>query len=197
MDIRQKNTLLVTAILAGLMSLPLTWMTIHNARVQSEGGVNIRLGFISAHDHNAELKFGGGMNDRGGMNAHIEMFGAPYSAMSFDVTGLNGHVTMFFNAPLWFVICVAIGANVLQLMQHSRLFTVPTFAAWGTALIGIVWTSAPIGLTLVTGKATPGIGWLPAMYCAAAPIVCLSVLTRSVNDAAHADAAPNGGPIAG
>lgn len=156
MDIRQKNTLLVTAILAGLMSLPLTWMTIHNAQFQF-----------------------------GGMNGLNQMFGNELPAMSFDVTGLNGHVTMLIKAPLWFVVCVAIGAGVLQLIQHSRMFAVPMFAARGAAVIGLVWTMVPIVPAMLTGKGTPGIGWLLAMYCAAVPVVCLAVPSHPVKDAAN------------
>lgn len=154
MDIRQKNTLLVTAILAGLVSLPLTWMTIHNPQLQLGGG----------------------------MNGLTEMFGTP---ISFDVTGLNGHVTMLIKAPLWFVVCVAMGASVLQLMQNSKVFAVPTIVAMFAAVIGMVWTAAPIVPALVTGKGTPGIGWLLAMYCAAVPLACLAVPSHPVNDDAN------------
>lgn len=156
MDIRQKNTLLVTAIIAGMMSLPMTWMTIHNA----------------------QFLFG----VRNGLN---QMFGEGLPGISVDVTGLNGHVTMLIKAPLWFVVCVAIGSSVLQLIQHSRVFAVPTFSAWGAAVFGLVWTMAPIVPAMLTGKVTPGIGWLLAMYCAAVPLVCLAVRSDPVNDAAN------------
>jgi len=142
MNPKQKNTLLAAGIVSGLVSLPMTWMTIRNAEMQIEGG------------------FG-------------NLFNSALQGMTFDVTGLNGHVTMLFKTPLWFVVVVAIAANVLQLMRSSDAFAIPKFALWIVAVAAAVWITIPIVMALFSGKATLGIGWFLGLFCAAAPLVCL------------------------
>ena len=149
MNPKQKNTLLAAGILSGLISLPMTWMTIRNAEMQIEGG------------------FG-------------NLFNSAFQGMTFDVTGLNGHVTMLFKTPLWFVIGVAIAANVIQLMRSSNAFAIPRIALWIVAVVAAVWITIPIVLALSSGKATLGIGWFLGLFCAAAPLVCLFVPETTV-----------------
>ena len=144
MNLKQKNTLLAAGIISGLLSLPMTWMTIRNAEVQIEGG------------------FG-------------SLFNSAFQGMTFDVTGLNGHVTMLFKTPLWFVIGVAIAANVIQIMRSSNAFAIPKIALWIVAVGSAVWITIPILLALSSGKATLGIGWFLGVFCAAAPLICLFV----------------------
>ena len=134
MNLKQKNTLLAAGIISGLLSLPMTWMTIRNAEVQIEGG------------------FG-------------SLFNSAFQGMTFDVTGLNGHVTMLFKTPLWFVIGVAIAANVIQIMRSSNAFAIPKIALWIVAVGSAVWITIPILLALSSGKATLGIGWFLGVFC--------------------------------
>ncbi len=133
MNLKQKNTLLAAGIISGLLSLPMTWMTIRNAEVQIEGG------------------FG-------------SLFNSAFQGMTFDVTGLNGHVTMLFKTPLWFVIGVAIAANVIQIMRSSNAFAIPKIALWIVAVGSAVWITIPILLALSSGKATLGIGWFLGVF---------------------------------
>jgi len=144
MNPKQKNTLLAAGIVSGLVSLPMTWMTIRNAEMQIEGG------------------FG-------------NLFNSAFQGMTFDVTGLNGHVTLLFKTPLWFVVGVAIAANVLQLMRSSDTFAIPKIALWIVAIGAAIWITIPILMALSSGKATLGIGWFLGLFCAAAPLVCLFV----------------------
>jgi len=53
------------------------------------------------------------------------MFNSAFGGMTIDVTGLNGHVTFLFKTPIWFIVCVAIAANALQLMGNSKTFAIP------------------------------------------------------------------------
>jgi len=147
----QKNTALATAIVAAILSLPLTWMTIRNAQIQ--GG------------------FG--------------MFNSP-GGMTLDVTALNGHVTFLFKTPLWFVVCVAIAANVLQLMAGSRAFAIPKIAQWATAIIATAWIGLVVVLIIPSGKATLGIGAMLGLLSAVIPIACL--LMMSPNSEKHISA---------
>ena len=144
MNTKQKNTLLAAGIVSGLVSLPMTWMTIRNAEMQIEGGLG-------------------------------DLFNSAFQGMTFDVTGLNGHVTMLFKTPLWFVVGVAIAANVIQLMKSSNAFAIPRIALWIVAVAAAVWITIPILLALSSGKATLGIGWFLGVCCAAAPLICLFV----------------------
>jgi hypothetical protein len=144
MNPKQKNTLLAAGIVSGVVSLPMTWMTIRNAEMQIEGG------------------FG-------------NLFNSAFQGMTFDVTGLNGHVTMLFKTPLWFVIGLAIAANAIQLMRSSNVFAIPRIALWIVGVVAAIWITIPIILALSSGKATLGIGWFLGLFCASAPLICLFV----------------------
>ena len=144
MDPKLKNTLLAAGIVSGVVSLPLTWMTIRNADMRIEGELG-------------------------------NVFNSMFQGMTFDVTGLNGHVTLLFNTPLWFVIGVAIAANVIQLMRASNWFAIPRIALWIVAVVAALWITIPILLVMSTGKATLGLGWFLGLFSAAAPLVCLFV----------------------
>ena len=149
----QKNTVLVFAIVAGLASLPLTWMTIRAA--QFEGGV------------------GGILN-------------AALGGMTLDVTGLNGHVTFLVETPIWLIVAVAIGANVLQLMRHSAMFAIPAWAEWLTALVATAWVSVAVFIAWFSDQATLGVGTLLGLFCAMAPLLCLAISTPAQEAKPHA-----------
>ena len=139
---KQKKTLLISAILAGVLSIPMTWLSVRQASVSFAGG------------------FGG-------------MMPSGFAAMSMNVTGINGSVNLLFSAPIWFVVFVAIAANVLQLLRNSNSVEIPKLAEWITAIVAVVWTTLPIILVLGSGRITPALGWLLGMYCAITPLACL------------------------
>ncbi|GIX01047.1 MAG: hypothetical protein KatS3mg111_4379 [Pirellulaceae bacterium] len=141
----QKNTALVCGIVAAVLSLPLTWMTIQNAQIQ--GG------------------FGNMFNSLGGM--------------TINVTGLNGHLTFLIKTPIWFIVCVAISANVLQLMASSQSFAIPKVAQWATAIVATLWVGLAVLIAIGSGKATLGIGALLGFASAVIPVVCLFLTSRS------------------
>jgi len=143
MNPKQKNTLLAAGIVSGLMSLPMTWMTIPTAEMQIEGGG--------------------------------DLFNSAFQGMTFDITGLNGHVTLLLKTPLWFVVGIAIALNVLQLMRSSDAFAIPKSALWIVAIGAAIWITIPMIMVLSSGEATLGIGWFLGLCCAAAPLVCLFV----------------------
>ncbi len=149
MNPKQKNTLLAAGIVSGLMSLPMTWMTIRNADVKINGG------------------FG-------------DLLDSAFQGMTFDVTGLNGHVTLLFKTPLWFIVAIAIAANALQLMRSSDVFAIPKSALRIVVIGATIWVILPIINVLLTGDATLGIGALLGLSCAAAPLVCLFVTDTKV-----------------
>ncbi len=142
----QKNTALAFAIVAALISLPLTWMTIR-----------------------ATPQIQGGLGDLG------ELFGAMLGEMTVNVTGLSGHLTFPFKTPIWLIVAVAIAANVLQLMRNSKVFAIPRFAEWVAALVAIAWIGLAVTLALFSGKATIGVGSLLGLASAVIPILCLAI----------------------
>lgn len=139
---KQKNTALVAAILAGLLSLPLTWFTIRNA----------------------EISFNGPM---------AGMFNSAMMGMTLSVNGFNGRVSFLFTTPIWLLVFVSIGASILQLMRNSKAFEIPQIAEWITAVIGVVWMSVPILITMTSGKVGIGIGWILGLACAIVPLYFL------------------------
>ena len=139
---QQKNTALFVAIVCGVISLPLTWMTIRGATVQGPFG-----------------------------NA----FNAAFGGMSINVTGFNGHVTVLFKTPIWFIVCVAISGSGLQLMRNSTMFAIPRFAEWLVAIVALVWVGLAVFVALFSGKASLGLGALVGLVSAAIPLICLIV----------------------
>jgi hypothetical protein len=136
----QKNTALAFAILAGLISLPLTWMTIHNAKLESG------FGDLSA-----------------------------FAGITVEVTGLNYQVTFPLKTPFWCIIGVAIAASLLQLMRNSKMFAIPRFAEWLTAIVAVAWISLIIIVTWFSGEVSLGIGSLFGLASAVIPVVCLAI----------------------
>ncbi|QDT45878.1 hypothetical protein Pan241w_60060 [Gimesia alba] len=149
-----KNTAAVFAILAGLISLPLTWMTISGVQLNGQ---------LVNGDLGNPISF-------------------PFPIGNINVTGFNGHITLFIKTPIWLVISIAIVANVLQLMHKSVQFAVPHFAQWLTALFGFTWISMAICVVLFSDKAGLGIGSLLGLFCAAVALICLVIPTSTQQD---------------
>lgn len=156
----QKNTALATAIVAALLSLPLTWMSIQNVQFH------------------------------GSLDSLFNSFGG----MTINVTGLDGSVTFLVKAPIWFIVCIAICANVLQLMAGSKSFAIPRFAEWATAIIATTWIGLTVIIAMFSGKATLGIGALLGLLSAVIPVVCLCMATSTdetkISNDSHTIGAP-------
>lgn len=99
--------------------------------------------------------------------------------MTLNVTGLNGHLTFLVKTPIWFIVCVAIAANILQLMSGSPSFAIPKIAQWATAIVATLWIALAVLLAIGSGKATLGIGALLGLASAVIPVVCLFLTPRS------------------
>jgi hypothetical protein len=149
---QQKNTVLAFGIVAGLISLPMTWLTLRGATL--EGG------------------FGG-------------FFSSSFPQVTIDVTAFNGSVTFFIKTPIWFVVGVAITANVLQLMHDSRKFAIPRPAEWLTAIFAVAWVCVAILTAMFSDKATLGIGALLGLSSAVAPVLCLAIPTAQNQKTEH------------
>lgn len=137
---KQRKTLLISAIIAGVISLPMTWLTVKNVSMLPGGFAQMLPGFAS---------------------------------MSINITGFSGFVNLLIKSPLWFIVLIAIAANVLQLMRNSKSVEIPKLAEWITAIVAVVWTTFPILIAVINGQVTPAVGWLLGVFCAATPLACL------------------------
>ena len=147
----QKNTLLASAVLAGLISLPMTWMTFSNASISSP---------VLNMPNGAEISFN-------------------MPSLQLNANGLNGSVRLLFQTPFWFVMATAILAALLQLARSTELFEVPKWAAWVAAGLATAWISVTWLTGLFSSKASVGIGLLPATYAAVVPLVTLFLKPES------------------
>ena len=104
-----------------------------------------------------------------------DVFNFALADMTFNVTGLKGYVTLLFRIPFWFMIGMAIAANLLQIMQHSRVFAIPRFADWLAACVAVALIALTIILAVSSGEATLGIGSLLGFVSAVIPVLCLAI----------------------
>jgi len=148
-----QNGLLAAAIVAGLLSLPTTWMTIRNT--------NIRI----------TPNFGGQLltPDTDFSNLIVPSV----SKTTFDVTGLNGHVTLLTKFPIWLIVGLAVTACLFLIADNAPAISFPRILLWCVSLVSLGLTLLPLVIALGSGRASPGIGWLLGLACAVAPVVVL------------------------
>lgn len=121
------------AVLAGaaagmlLVSLPLTWFTIENPRLDF-----------------GSVQFGeGGPFGPNGMTLPLPTL----TGMRLNVTGLNGHITLGTQAPIWLLVVAAAGASVVALLNELRVASIPPQL--------LLLVLAAIGLFLLAGLLVP------------------------------------------
>lgn len=142
-----RNTLLALGIALGLVSIPLTWLVADAVRV--EGLAEIA---VSAF----ETAVGEEVN-------------------TVEVTGRDGTVNYPITAPLWLLVCIAVGAGVLQLMRGSEMFAVPLVIAWIVALAGCAWIAGTIIHVLRNDTAEVAAGAWLGLASSVIPVVCLLI----------------------
>ena len=148
-----QNGLLIAAIVAGILSLPSTWMTIRNA--------NIRI----------TPNFGGQLITPDADFANLII--PSVTNTSFDVTGFNGHVTLLAKFPIWLIVGIAIAGCLFQIAGKFDAFAFPRMLLWLIAISALVLTVLPLVVALGSGRASPGIGWFFGLACAVTPVVVL------------------------
>lgn len=148
-----QNGVLAAAIVAGILSLPTTWLTIRNINIQITPDFGGRI-------LTPDSDFTG-------------MISSNITNTSFDVTGLNGHVTLLVKFPIWLIVCLAISACLFLIADRSHAIVFPRVLLWVVAIASLVLTVLPLVIALGSGRATPGIGWLLGLACAATPVAVL------------------------
>ena len=153
MSEQNNNRVILGAVAAGLLalSLPLTWLTIHNAQIKIEG-----------------TPFGsGGPFGNGGPTVQMPNF----PGMQLAVTGTNGSLSVGTSVPIWLLVTVAIGVTVIAVLNELQIASVP--AAVLLIPLGVVGVFFGAGLVLsLSGEATPGIG----LFLAVSGLVVSGVL---------------------
>jgi hypothetical protein len=109
-----------------------------------------------------------------------QVFDSSFGGLTINITGLNGHVTLLFKTPIWFIVCVAIAANGLQLMHASKQFAIPRLAVWGTAIYALAAIGLTVLIGMASGKATLGIGSMLGLISAVIPVLCLAVPSQAI-----------------
>ena len=131
MDTKQKNTLLVGAILAGVLSLPMTWMTIQNAQPSFGNGLG---GLLASQLPSMSI-------DVTGLNGHITLLiKSPIWFVVAIVIGASAlqlmkHSTAFAVPPLGEWISALVG------VIWTAVPIIP-IALTGKATLGIGWVLA-------------------------------------------------------
>ncbi|WP_442511484.1 hypothetical protein SH528x_003165 [Novipirellula sp. SH528] len=148
-----QNGLLTAAIVAGLLSLPSTWMTIRNT--------NIRI----------TPNFGGQLITPDTEFANLVI--PSVTNTSFDVTGLNGHVTFLAKFPIWLIVGIAITGCLFQIAEKFDAIAFPRILLWSIAISALALTVLPLVIALGSGRSSPGIGWFLGLACAVTPVVVL------------------------
>jgi len=143
MTIPHANTLLTFSIVAGVLSLPLTWCTFETIK-----GVELSIQFWQYFSHPLPL--------------HSTVY----------VTGLTGKVSHPIEIPAWFIVAIAITASVMQFMAQSSRFAIPNSVAWITTIIGVAWILI-LPLRPGSQHVSISIGYWLAVFCTCGPLACL------------------------
>ncbi len=125
----------VGAMLALVISLPLEWMTIHNARMQFSGGFQ---------------GFGG-------------MMSSSFGPMTVKVTGINGHITFLATLPIWLIVVVGLIGILLAFLNCLRVTSLPKFTALVPLSLSTLYVVVAFLITIGSSEATVGAGIFVAL----------------------------------
>ncbi len=125
----------IGAMLALVISLPLEWMTIHNARMQFSGGVQ---------------GFG-------------EMMSSSLGTMTLKVTGINGHITFLAKLPIWLIVVVGLIGVLLALLNCLRATSLPRLVPLIPLSLSAVYVVVALLITIGSSEATVGVGIFVAL----------------------------------
>jgi hypothetical protein len=152
------NALLAISTAAGLLSLPTTWLTIRSTNIRITPQISGQI-LSPASDLSS-------------------LFKTAVDNTYMEVTGLNGHVTLWASFPIWIIIAIAITAGACQLADNFSGFDFPRPLLWTIACLAAFLVVLPPVIGLLSGRATLGIGWVLGAACALTPVVTLSMSHR-------------------
>lgn len=151
---QQRNTLLALGIAVGMISIPLTWFTAK--AIQVEGRMQVF--FMQTVESMLEQ-----------VDPDLE------EVNQVEINAWEGQIEFPFKTPLWIIVCIAIGAGVLQLMRSSEMFEVPLTIVWLAALTACAWIGGTFLYVLSTKVAELGVGAFLGLASGCIPLLCLVV----------------------
>ena len=142
MDPKQKNTVLLGALIAGVLAFFLPWVTFKLDSTEVSGFARVA------------LMFGGGEATLSAFNGTVHFLGV--------------------TAPLWFILSLALVANLLPLLNHTQHFAIPRSLEGILAFLALIWVASVVVLGLLKGSEGVKIelGWVLAMVCASSSVYC-------------------------
>jgi amino acid transporter len=125
----------VGALLALVISLPLEWMTIHNAQIQFDDGFE-------------ELE---------------EMMSPSFGQMTVKVTGINGRITFLVELPIWLIVVVGLIGVILALLNSLGVASLPKLASLIPISLSSLYVIVALILTIASSEASLGVGIFVAL----------------------------------
>ncbi len=125
----------VGAAIALLVSLPLEWMTIHNAA----------------------MLFNGGFPDVAGLQ------GSPMGGMSVAVNGFNGSITLLLKLPIWLIVLFGVTGVLLAILNSQRVTSLPKAVPMLCLALSSAYVLLAFGTIILNSSASTAVGILVAM----------------------------------
>ena len=125
----------IGAMLALAISLPLEWMTIHNAKMQFSGAFQ-------------------GVGD---------MMSSSLGTMTLKVTGINGHITFLAKLPIWLIVVVGLVGVLLAFLNCLRVATLPRIVPLVPLSLSAIYVVIALLVTIGSSEATVGVGVFVAL----------------------------------
>jgi hypothetical protein len=125
----------IGAMLALAISLPLEWMTIHNAKMQFSGAFQ-------------------GVGD---------MMSSSLGTMTLKVTGINGHITFLAKLPIWLIVGVGLVGVLLAFLNCLRATSLPKLVPLVPLSLSALYVFIALVITIGSSEATIGVGIFVAL----------------------------------
>ncbi len=129
------NALGIAAMVVLILSLPLEWMTLHNARMQFNGGLQ-------------------GLGN---------MMPSSMGTMTIKLTGINGHITFLAKLPIWLIVVVGLTGVLLAFLNSLRVISIPKLAALVPLSLSALYVIVALLITIGSSEATAGVGIFAAL----------------------------------
>lgn len=120
----------IASLLALALSLPLEWMTIHNAHMQLSGGMQ-------------------------GFGQHM---GSSMGTMTLQVTGINGSITFLAKVPIWLIVGLGMVGSGLALLNALGAASLPKLVPLIPLVLAAFYTGIAIAVAIASAEASLGIG---------------------------------------
>ena len=158
MSLPRRNALLSLAIVAGLLSLPTTWLKFTKTKFTITPNFGGRI-----LNQDSDFK---------------SMLAQKVTKTSLSLTGLNGSVSLILDIPIWLIATLAIMSNILILADAHAGIDFPRAVLWAFSIAATCLATLPALIAIAVENVTPGIGWAFGLVAAIVPLSVLWVVSR-------------------